>query len=166
MDRSLKFFTDIVIPPKNRDPKTGAPTTTHTVQTNTSVYDPKDPLGQPIRVEQNTINYTVLQSLQADGKFVNYLGNSKTNNYDAFVSNPEHESDLSLSNLIKWSNQYPGIKLKPSHFVYLNDFNVYPNNRLMILRRFNHPVPNNLLKLTNYCMPCIIPFIFVKSGFI
>lgn len=147
MDRSLKFFTDIVIPPKNRDPKTGAPTTTHTVQTITSVYDPKDPLGQPIRVEQNTINYTVVQSLQADGTFVNYLGNSKTNNYDAFVSNPEHESDLSLSSLIKWSNQYPGIKLKPSHFVYLNDFNVYPNNRLMILRRFNVPADNNLFKM-------------------
>lgn len=147
MDRSLKFFTDIVIPPKNRDPKTGAPTTTHTVQTNTSVYDPKDPLGQPIRVEQNTINYTVVQSLQADGTFVNYLGNSKTNNYDAFVNNAENESDLSESDLIKWSQKIPSIALKPSHLTYLKDFRTYPTNRLMVLRRFEGPVGHDLFKM-------------------
>lgn len=56
--------------------------------------------------------------------------------------------ELSTSELIKFSAQYDAMKLKAADFAYLKDIGVYPNNRLMIARRFPAPVGNDLTAFT------------------
>ena len=52
--------------------------------------------------------------------------------------------DLSTSNIIKQLGRAGALKLKYSDFVYCRDYGVYPNNRLIIVRRFGGPVGDNL----------------------
>lgn len=149
-DRSLAFFTTLANRQSNVDPKTGLSTTTHTVQYDIKKYDKTDPLsGDKTTSESKTVDYTLVQSLQADGQFINYQGNSNTNNYTAYTSNPEQESDIKLSSIIEWTKQnHPSMKLKAEHFTYLKDFGVYPANRMMVLRRFNDGVTHDLFNCT------------------
>jgi hypothetical protein len=145
MDRSLKFFTDLSQKKANIDSKTGLPQTSVSVEYSVNNFDPNNPTDGTTSIEKKTVNYTVLMSGQTDTKFVNYMGNSNVNDYDKYTISPEEESDIRLSNIIQWSQKnHPALALKSEHFVYLKDFNVYPANRLMILRRFNGPVNHNL----------------------
>lgn len=52
--------------------------------------------------------------------------------------------DTSISSLIKYTSKYPSMKLLASDFAYLKDFGVFPNNRLMIARRFAGAVKDDL----------------------
>jgi hypothetical protein len=52
--------------------------------------------------------------------------------------------DLSTSNIIKQLGRAGSLKLKYSDFVYCRDYGVYPNNRLIIVRRFGGPVGDSL----------------------
>lgn len=54
--------------------------------------------------------------------------------------------ELSLSKIIEWSNSknLSSIKLRPIDFAYLKDVGVYPNNRLIICRRFPHPITDDI----------------------
>jgi hypothetical protein len=53
--------------------------------------------------------------------------------------------DISTSSIIDYTNQYPAMRLKPSDFAYLKNIGVFPNNRLIIARRFKSTtVPNDL----------------------
>lgn len=51
---------------------------------------------------------------------------------------------LSIPNLIIWSEKYPALQLRYQDFVYCRKLGYYPNNRLIILRRFKGGVPDNL----------------------
>tara|TARA_R110000772_G_scaffold12063_1_gene37204 strand:+ start:972 stop:3053 length:2082 start_codon:yes stop_codon:yes gene_type:complete len=77
--------------------------------------------------------------------------NTDTNNNNKAVisSSKRHDSDIydiSTNSIIDYTNQegFPALKLDPAHFVYLKDYGVYPNNRLIVCRRFGFPVENNL----------------------
>lgn len=143
-DRSLQFFVGIANKQNSPDPNTGMATSNHSVQYDIKKYNPADPLATP-QSETRTVNYTVVNSLQAEGQFINYLGNSPTNDYRAYSNNPEHESDIDLSSIIDWTQKnHPSMKLNAFHFAYLKDYRVYPANRLMVLRRFNGPVNDNI----------------------
>jgi len=143
-DRSLAFFTTIANKQSNPDPKTGLSTSSHTVQYDIKKYDKTDPLKGSTS-ESKTVNYNLVNSGQTDGQFINYQGNSATNNFTAFTSNPELESDIKLSSIIEWTQKHhPSMKLKAEHFAYLKDFGVYPANRLIVLRRFADGVPHDL----------------------
>jgi hypothetical protein len=52
--------------------------------------------------------------------------------------------DTSISSLITYTSKYPSMKLLASDFAYLKDVGVFPNNRLMIARRFAGPVKDDL----------------------
>lgn len=52
--------------------------------------------------------------------------------------------DLSIASIIDYTKQYKSMELKPADFAYLKNVGVYPNNRLMIARRFATPVYNDL----------------------
>jgi len=52
--------------------------------------------------------------------------------------------DLSTKNIIEQLKNSQALKLKYSDFIYCRDFGVYPNNRLIIVRRFGGPVGDNL----------------------
>lgn len=52
--------------------------------------------------------------------------------------------DTSVTSLISYTKDYSAMKLLASDFAYLKDFGVYPNNRLMVARRFAGPVKDDL----------------------
>lgn len=135
MDRSLKFFLGNLNSTNNPDIQTGLPLEQHDIQTSVNVDG-----------ETNTTSETLVvqRSLQGDN-IVNYLGNSPLNQFDPILNQPEEVSDISLSSIIRWSQaNHPSLQLKPEHFVYLKYFRSYPANRLMILRRFESGVPDDL----------------------
>lgn len=52
--------------------------------------------------------------------------------------------DISTTNIILRSQQYPAAKLNYADFAYLKNLGVYPNNRLIIARRFQSGVHDDL----------------------
>jgi hypothetical protein len=135
MDRSLKFFLGNLNGINNPNIQTGLPLEQHTIETSVNVEG-----------ETNTTSETLVvqRSLQGDN-IVNYLGNSPLNNFDPILNQPEEVSDISLSSIIRWTQaNHPSLQLKPEYFVYLKYFRSYPANRLMILRRFETGVPDDL----------------------
>ncbi len=52
--------------------------------------------------------------------------------------------DMSLLNIIEVLSKSPSASLRPSDFTYLKHLGVYPNNRLMVCRRFGGPVGDNI----------------------
>jgi hypothetical protein len=52
--------------------------------------------------------------------------------------------DIKTSNIIDKLSDIPSMSLKWSDFAYCRDYGVYPNNRLIICRRFNEPVLDDL----------------------
>ena len=135
MDRSLKFFLGNLNGTNNPDIQTGLPLEEHTIETSVNVEG-----------ETNTTSETLVvqRSLQGDN-IVNYLGNSPLNQFDPILNQPEEVSDISLSSIIRWTQaNHPSLQLKPEYFVYLKYFRSYPANRLMILRRFETGVPDDL----------------------
>ncbi len=52
--------------------------------------------------------------------------------------------DISLSSIISYCKNIKSMQLKPSDFMYLRDLGLYPNNRLIICRRFRTGVENDL----------------------
>jgi len=53
--------------------------------------------------------------------------------------------DTSVLNIIEKLSQCPKASLRPQDFAYLKDLGVYPNNRLMIARKFSTPQKDNIL---------------------
>lgn len=144
MDRSLLFFLSGPNPQNRRDSRTGLSTSDTSVQFDVTKYDPNDPRQQT--TEQKTVNFTLVNSLQNEGQFVNYLGNSNTNDFRPVAFNPEHESDIKLSSIIQWTqDNKPALKLSAFHFAYLKNFNTYPANRIVALRRFQEAVPHDIM---------------------
>lgn len=54
------------------------------------------------------------------------------------------DEGLSPRHLIQWSEQYPALQLRSQDFAYCKNLGVYPNNRLIVLRRFRNGIPDNL----------------------
>lgn len=149
MDRSLSFFVGVDNQKKNIDSKTGLPIITFTETANIVKFDSNDPTRPVTDQENKTYNYSVIQSSHDENVFVNYLGNSATNEFNSFVNDPEHESDIKLSSIINWTQTHPSMKLRPADIAYLKNFNTYPANRLMVLRRFGpggNGIGHNLFK--------------------
>ncbi len=58
-----------------------------------------------------------------------------------------HDSDIydiSTTNIVKILSGYDTMKLKTSDFVYCRDYGVYPNNRMVVCRRFPNPIGDDL----------------------
>jgi hypothetical protein len=100
MDKSLLFFSSLLnLSTNNKDTKTGLPTSNYKIQYNVNKYTDNDPY-KVSSTEQKSINYIVVNSLQSEGQYINYLGNSKTNTFSKFDNNKNHESDISLKSII------------------------------------------------------------------
>lgn len=52
--------------------------------------------------------------------------------------------DVRTNSIIDYTDQYPAMRMKPEDFAYLKDLGVYPNNRLIVARRFSNPVSDDL----------------------
>lgn len=73
---------------------------------------------------------------QADGRVLSNKTPSRYHSSDIY--------DTSTSSIINYTKNYQAIKLLASDFAYLKDFGVFPNNRLMVARRFAGPVKDDL----------------------
>lgn len=159
MDRSLKFFLGITNKNKtNKDPHTGLSRVSNTTQV--SVTNKTD---DPYKKSNDTQSYnqttTNVKSLLNDRFFVNYLGNSSSNQYNPSVAIPE-ESDISLSSIIEWTTKnHPSMRLKAEDFVYLKAFRSYPANRLMVLRRFPGAVGHDLFSSNMKPLSTLVTYI-------
>ena len=83
---------------------------------------------------------------QQDGlSGVDDKGNStyKGINRDTLHNNDVY--DTSVLNIIEKLSECPKASLRPQDFAYLKDLGVYPNNRLMIARKFSTPQKDNIL---------------------
>lgn len=75
-------------------------------------------------------------------------GVKKDNGVDRKLLHNNNIYDLSLLNIIEVLSKTQAA-LRPSEFAYLKDVGVYPNNRLMIARRFPSPIGDNILGRPN-----------------
>ncbi len=78
-------------------------------------------------------------------------------NYKYSINTPVPSKDasldahdgLSVDSIVKWSEKYPAMQLRYQDFVYCKRLGYYPNNRLIVLRRFKGGVPDNLFDYFN-----------------
>jgi hypothetical protein len=105
----------------------------------------------------NTINASV--SLFTGGSLPNFWPNigktgtdkDTTGTKDAYKGinrNVLHNNDVydtSILNIIEKLSFSNKASLRPQDFAYLKNLGVYPNNRLMIARRFPEPQPDNIM---------------------
>jgi hypothetical protein len=148
-DKAFSLFVNIyneAYKNKPKDPITGLPTSSVDIQYNVQNFNKTDPLATSQENKSGT--YDVVNSVINENEWINYQGNSKTNNYIPFSSTPDFIEDISLPSIIDWTqNNHPSMKLIYGHFAYLNDFGKYPANRLMVLRRFSQGIQNDLFTL-------------------
>ena len=149
-DHSLAFFMNVYNTANKNQPKdsnTGGNVTQTTVQYNVNNYDKSDPSSSTQNNNQSA-NYNVLQSAVNSGQYVNYQGNSTTNSYTPFNAVASEMEDLSYPSIIDWTKKYKAMSLSPGNFAYLTDFGTYPANHLMVLRRYNQAISNDLFTTT------------------
>ena len=73
--------------------------------------------------------------------------------------------DVSITNLIDKTSVYPSMLLTAAHFAYLKDLGVYPNNRLMVARRFPGPVGNDLTAIKVSPLATLVSWVDNDSDF-
>lgn len=84
------------------------------------------------------------------GTYKPYGVEKKIQNRNENESNIDDQHDTSILSLIKWSNGYfggngiPMMRFNAKDFAYCKDLNKYPNNRLVVLRRFAGPIGHQL----------------------
>jgi hypothetical protein len=97
---------------------------------------------------------TIGTSKEDQNKDISTENETITNKVDNEKGSKRHQTDnfdddlydISTNSIINYTNddRLKSMRLKPSDFAYLRDFGVYPNNRLIITRRFPSPVDNDL----------------------
>jgi len=129
-----------------------------------------NPLNQrgPSRIPQyKVINGKNVQSMFENAQFSPYPRLVENNGTPQLIGGPndihnDYVNDTSISSLIEYTSKYPSMKLRFADFAYLKDVGVYPNNRLLIARRFPNGVPNDLTSIMAEPMSTIISW--VKDG--
>jgi len=91
------------------------------------------------RSNGNIDNYNTFTSL--------FTNDSSTDPFFKFSTQTNYSSDIKTSAIIEDSQGIPAMKLKYSDFAYLKNLGVYPNNRLIIARRFDSGVNDDLRSL-------------------
>jgi hypothetical protein len=79
----------------------------------------------------------------------NGTGTFKINNKETYSVDRSINDELNVLNLITALADYTALKLTPQDFAYCQRLGYYPNNRLVILRRFKSGVPDNLFDYVN-----------------
>lgn len=89
-----------------------------------------------------------LPTIEADGEqYQDVTGAGADRTTNAFIQQTLHSDsvyDTSILNIIEKLANTKG-QLKPADFAYLKHVGVYPNNRLMIARRFAAPTADNIM---------------------
>ena len=136
------------------------------------------PLGLTFDRSSNSTKigeYTVIQ-----GKAVHSLFNNRGGQFSPFPSeadsstgnvtkirtandiHKDETNDISISSIVDYTQKYEAMKLDYSDFAYLKNVGVYPNNRLVIARRFAAGVGNDLTSISSTPLATLISW--VKDG--
>jgi len=91
---------------------------------------------------------------------------SNYTNGDINADGSDDTFDISVSSILDYTDKYPSMRLLASDFAYLKDLGVYPNNRLMIARRFPAGVPNDLTTISAAPLSTLISWIPDGEDFI
>jgi hypothetical protein len=114
--------------------------------------------GNPTVYDKKVSKKDGMVSLFSGGNKLKVWGNIKTlgteldttgltDNYKGSSRSDLHNNDVydtSILNIIEKLSETPA-KLRPSDFAYLKDLGRYPNNRLMIARRFGGAIGDNII---------------------
>ena len=111
-----------------------------------------------------------LTSLFKNAKFTPYpVGTpDKNTGFAQSGSKDIHNNDIydvSVINIMDKTEKYTSMHLSPAHFAYLKDLGVYPNNRLMVARRFPGPVGNDLTAINTAPLATLISWVDNDSDF-
>lgn len=68
-----------------------------------------------------------------------------TNNHFAYGTEVDHK--ISVEDIVSYTESYTSMKLTYADFAYLTKLGVYPNNRLMVARRYSAPVHDDLVPI-------------------
>jgi hypothetical protein len=76
-----------------------------------------------------------------------YIGNNKLS-YNVPVPNQNQgDDDITIQNLVSWSEKFPALQLRFQDFAYCRYLGLYPNTKMIVLRKFKDGVPDNLFDL-------------------
>lgn len=67
--------------------------------------------------------------------------------------------NISTGSILEYTEGFPSMQLKAADFAYLRDLGVYPNNRLIVCRRFPSPVENDLTAVNMSPMSSMVSWI-------
>ena len=84
----------------------------------------------------------------------------------AFDIHKDDIYDTSITSLVEYTNHYPSMKLDYADFAYLKNVGVFPNNRLLIARRFAGGVPNDLIPIKTPPIATLISWVPDGTDFI
>jgi hypothetical protein len=85
------------------------------------------------------------KSYNRDGNGEFILNNERAINRIApFDYTNEEAKPLDVPEIVRWSENYSSLQLRYQDFAYCKTLGYYPNNRLVVLRRFQGGTPDNL----------------------
>lgn len=82
------------------------------------------------------------------------------------VNNDDTLNKMSISEIIDYCNRTPSMRLSFADFAYLKNVGVFPNNRLIIARRFPSGVSNDLTSIKSQPMSTLISWVPDDQEFI
>jgi hypothetical protein len=104
-------------------------------------------IEDPVDKTKKVLDTTGYSDVYSEGKD-KYTDKSKPSKVEgARGSNLLHNNDVYDTSVLNILEKLSGTKaqLRPTDFAYLKDLGVYPNNRLMIARRFHSPSGDNIM---------------------
>lgn len=96
--------------------------------------------------QDNNGKLDTLFSSYKDGQNKHFLRRS-SKGFRGILSQSPHSDeiyDISTTNIIERLKGIPHLQLRYGDFAYLHDYGVYPNNRLIVLRRFRNGIKDDL----------------------
>jgi hypothetical protein len=134
------------------------------------------PLGLTFDASPNSTkigNYKVVsskavKSLFGGGQFSPFPASidKKTGNVDRVRNIKDVHSDdiydTSIPSIVEYTKKYKSMALSYADFAYLKNVGVFPNNRLIVARRFSAGVPNDLTSISSTPLSTLISW--VKDG--
>jgi hypothetical protein len=139
------------------------------------IYSSSSPLNFNSSINQNSSNK--LGSYRVVGnEYESLFTNTDKTKFKPFpvkggssykTTHSDDNYDTSVTNLVDWSqNQTAALNLEVADFAYLKDIGVYPNNRLIVARRFTKPIGNDLSSVHMTPISTLISWIKNEEDFL
>lgn len=120
-----------------------------------------------LQANYRVVNNKAVKSLFGEAQFSPYPTsfNVQSGSVDR-ISNAadihgDDKNDISIQSIVEYCSDptRPGMKLDYAHFAYLKNVGVFPNNRLVIARRFSGGVSNDLTAVRNNPISTLVSYI-------